>query len=98
LLHAASHLGRHIPTETFVSAYGLLKLDPNNTFNVYLAATRLDPHTARASGLRDPLTGQVWSDQGRRWWLEATSAGEAGDHQAEAFARARDLPRTSRDP
>ena len=98
ILHAATRLGRHIPTETFVSGYKLISLDPAAAFTLYLAATRLDPHTARASGLRDPLTRELWSDEDARWWLVPISSdSNAAEHQQEAFARARDLARSRRD-
>ncbi len=100
LLHAASRLGRHIPTATFIDAYKHIGINPEAAFNLYLSATHLDPHTARANGLRDPLTDTLWTDQDARWWLESpatTTDSPEAEHQHEALSRARDLIRTKRD-
>jgi hypothetical protein len=100
LLHATTTLGRHIETEVFVSAYKLAGIDIEAAFSLYLAAARLDLHTARANGLRDPLTDHSWCDQDARWWLDQSSTTapyDRSDHQLEALNRARDLARARRD-
>jgi tetratricopeptide (TPR) repeat protein len=103
MLHAANQLGRRLESDAFLAAYKQAGLDPSSAFSLYLAATRLDVHSARANGLRDPLTDQQWSDQDPRWWLVATAVAprralpEQTDHQLEAFSRARDLTHTKRD-
>src|SRR5207245_5302160 len=74
--------------------------DPAGAFTLYLAASHLDPRTAHAVALRDPLTDASWSDQDARWWTlrESYSAtGLESDHQAEALSRARDLAVSKRD-
>ncbi len=108
MLHACSMLGWPVNAEGFRFAYGEASLDPGAQFGLYLVATRLDAHAARAHGLVDPLTGQGWPDQDPRWWLEPDQAvlwprpsraalPQASDHRQEAFSRARDLAVSSRD-
>jgi hypothetical protein len=99
IMHAASRLGRPVPADAFHSAYRQAAIDPVGAFSLYLAASRVDCHTARAVILRDPLTDAVWSDQDARWWLrsQASSPLEPPNHQAEALSRARDLAQTRRD-
>ena len=99
ILHAASLLGRPIGANVFHAAYRQAGIEPTSAFGLYLAASRIDAHTARAVVLRDPLTGAPWSDQDPRWWLRgaASSPAEPADHQAEALSRARDLAQTGRD-
>ena len=100
-LHAASQCGRTVPAEYVHRLYRDAGIDPAAVFQVYLVASRLDAPSARAMGLRDPLTDMPWADQDGRWWLrDATSASvrlQPGDHQAEALGRARDLAVTKRD-
>jgi hypothetical protein len=76
-------------------------IEPYGAFSLYLAASRLDPRTARAVGLSDPLTDSPWFDQDARWWLRKTvdsnGSFEQSDHQAEAVQRARDLAHSRRD-
>ena len=100
ILHAASLLGRGTEADAFHAAYKQAGIDPVNAFSQYLAASRVDRRTARAAGLRDPLTGAQWSDQDPRWWAQinrqATSL-EITDHQIEALNRARDLNHGKRD-
>jgi hypothetical protein len=98
-MHAASLLGRTIAADVFHAAYRQAGIDPASAFSLYLAASRVDAHTARAVVLRDPLTDAPWSDQDGRWWLRgaASSPAEPGDHQSEALSRARDLAQTRRD-
>ena len=99
VLHAGNLLGRRVETDAFLSAYKQAGLDPTSAFSLYLSATRLDVHRARANSLRDPLTDRLWSDQDPRWWLAAagdTSHGQS-DHQFEALNRARDLAHNKRD-
>jgi hypothetical protein len=97
LLHAASLLGRPSDAEAFLNAYRQAGIDPAAAFNLYLAASRVDPRTARALGLKDPLTEAPWPDQDPRWWVPASAssaghaAAESTDHQADALSRARDL-------
>ena len=97
--HAASVLGRGIAADMFHAAYRQAGLDPVGAFGLYLAASRVDAHTARAVVLCDPLTDAPWSDQDARWWPRdhRASSAEPTDHQAEALSRARDLARTRRD-
>lgn len=99
VLHAASLLGRGTEPAAFHAAYRQAGIDPLGAFSLYLAASRVDPGSARALGLRDPLTNAPWSDQDARWWVARGQTGspEASDHQAEALSRARDLVRSSRD-
>jgi hypothetical protein len=102
LLHARSRLGRPAESsETFAAAYRQAGLDVAATFALYLRATRLDVGSARAAGLRDPLTDQAWADQDPRWWRPALTLAASGEreseHQHEALARARDLVQTKRD-
>ena len=99
ILHAASLLGRGTDADAFHSAYKQAGLDPVNAFNQYLAASRVDRHTARAAGLRDPLTGEQWSDQDPRWWARGSQSPplETTDHQVESLHRARDLNHGKRD-
>lgn len=99
-LHAASHLGRALESSAFVAAYKHAGIDPTGAFGLYLAATRLDPGSARAAGLRDPLTDQLWPDQDARWWLDEarpSPGAEASNPQLEALHRASDLAQTKRD-
>jgi hypothetical protein len=105
-LHARSRLGRAVEvSETFAAAYRQAGLDVADAFALYLRATRLDGGSARAAGLRDPLTDQPWADQDPRWWRVPSALGcsRAADrpgeseHQQEALARARDLVQTRRD-
>jgi len=98
-MHAASALGRCASPETFRALYRGAGLSADGTFALYLAACRLDPGSARAVVLRDPLTGEMWPDQDARWWVR-DAAGLVlvdSEHQAEALGRARDLAVTSRD-
>jgi hypothetical protein len=99
ILHAASLLGRGTDPEAFYLAYRQAGLDPVGAFTLYLAACRINPHTARAMALRDPLTDQQWSDQDPRWWTGtgAPAPLDETDHQLEALHRARDLAQTKRD-
>jgi len=100
ILHAANQLGRTTRPETFHRLYREAGLDPARMFQLYLTASRLDTGTARAMDLRDPLTQAIWSDQDVRWWLRdsaTASSSHAGEHQAEALSRARDLSITKRD-
>ncbi len=99
ILHAASLLGRGTDAEAFHVAYRQAGLDPLAAFSLYLAASRIDPRTARAVALRDPLTDTQWSDQDPRWWTHAGVPAplEQTDHQLEALHRARDLAHTKRD-
>jgi tetratricopeptide (TPR) repeat protein len=99
ILHAASLLGRGTDAEAFYTAYKQAGLDPAAAFSLYLAASRVDPRTARAMALHDPLTDRQWSDQDARWWAQSssTSMHEQTDHQLEALHRARDLAHTKRD-
>jgi hypothetical protein len=109
VLHAASRLGRTTSPATFHAAYKQAGLDPAAAFASYLSAARTDPRSARAAGLRDPLTGESWPDQDARWWLVTRSPSAASDevantrampesdHQAEAFHRAADLTLSRRD-
>ena len=99
MLHAASVLGRGIAADVFHAAYRQAGIDPAGAFGLYLAASRVDAHTARAVVLCDPLTDAPWSDQDARWWLRdgGASSAEPSDHRAEALSRARDLARTRRD-
>src|SRR6266851_5045705 len=99
ILHAASLLGRGTDAEAFYTAYKQSGLDPAAAFSLYLAASRVDPRTARAMALHDPLTDRQWSDQDARWWAQSSSASlhEQTDHQLEALHRARDLAHTKRD-
>jgi tetratricopeptide (TPR) repeat protein len=100
LLHAASLLGRGTEPEAFHSAYKQAGIDPVTAFNQYLAASRVDPRTARALGLLDPLTGAQWTDQDPRWWALASRHSpplETTDHQFESLNRARDLNHSKRD-
>src|SRR6202022_971054 len=48
ILHAASLLGRGTDPEAFHVAYRQAGLDPAAAFSLYLAASRVDPRTARA--------------------------------------------------
>jgi hypothetical protein len=94
ILHAASALGRLTPPQTFRALYRDAGLDPIGAFTLYLVASRLDPRTAHAVVLRDPLTDSTWSDQDARWWDVRQGL---TDHQAEALGRARDLAVTKRE-
>jgi hypothetical protein len=99
-LHAASELGRGVSPEMFHAVYRQAGLDPKAMFKLYLCAVHLDNGSARALGLRDPLTRLVWADQDARWWLGQPSAanrGRASDQRTEALARARDLAVGKRD-
>ena len=99
-LHAASRLGRGLDVAAFQTAYKQVGIDPAAAFALYLAASRLDAPSARAAGLRDPLTQQLWSDQDPRWWLDElprTPGVPPGDHQLEALHRAGDLAHGKRD-
>src|SRR5579859_4261800 len=99
ILHAASLLGRGTEPDAFHTAYKQAGIDPAVAFGQYLAASRVDRRTARAVGLRDPLTGAQWSDQDPRWWALDTQspAPEPTDHQVESLNRARDLNHGKRD-
>lgn len=103
ILHAASRLGRAADPEVMRGMYRHAGLQPDVAFSLYLAAVRLDPCTARAAGLQDPLTESVWPDQDARWWTtpgDRTSVAETkqqSDHQADALSRARDLAIEKRD-
>ena len=103
ILHAASRLGRAADPEAMRGMYRHAGLQPEAAFNLYLAAVRLDPRTARAAGLQDPLTDGVWPDQDARWWTtpgdrySSTDTKQESDHQAEALSRARDLATDKRD-
>jgi hypothetical protein len=99
IMHAASRLGRPVAADAFHAAYRQAGIDPVGAFSLYLAASRVDNHTARAVVLRDPLTDAPWSDQDARWWLRSnpSSPVEPANHQAEALSRARDLAQTRRD-
>jgi hypothetical protein len=99
-LHAASHLGRQTSTEVFHRLYREAGLDPVRMFQLYLVAAHLDAGTARAVGLRDPLTDAAWPDQDPRWWLRDAAIairGQVTEHQSESLARARDLALSKRD-
>jgi hypothetical protein len=99
-LHAASELGRSTPVEAFRAVYRQARLQPTTMFQLYLCAVHLQKGTARALGLRDPLTNLIWADQDARWWLRDPSAApreRTSDHQGEALARARDLAMGKRD-
>jgi len=99
ILHAASLLGRAIGAVAFHAAYRQAGIDPASAFSLYLAASRVDAHTARAVVLRDPLTDAAWSDQDGRWWARSSTPAsvEPADHQADALSRACDLAQTRRD-
>ena len=99
ITHAASRLGRPVAADAFHAAYRQAGIDAVGAFSLYLTASRVDSHTARAVVLRDPLTNAPWADQDARWWLRSRSSTplEASNHQAEALSRARDLARTRRD-
>src|SRR5579859_1659649 len=101
ILHAASLLGRGTEPDAFHTAYKQAAIDPVTAFGQYLAASRVDRRTARAAGLRDPLTGAQWSDQDPRWWAHANQPPalplETTDHQLESLHRARDLSHSKRD-
>jgi hypothetical protein len=99
MLHAGNLLGRRLETVAFLSAYKQAGIDPLGAFSLYLSATRLDAHSARANRLRDPLTGCQWPDQDERWWLSTPSdtPEQPSDHQYEALHRARDLAHGKRD-
>jgi hypothetical protein len=101
ILHAASALGRATDAPAFHVRYRQAGIEPYGAFSLYLAASRLDPRTARAVGLSDPLTDSPWFDQDARWWLRKTvdsnGSFEQSDHQAEAVQRARDLAHSRRD-
>jgi hypothetical protein len=100
-LHAASTLGKPTEPQTFHAYYKQAGLDPATAFGLYLTASRIDPRTARAVVLRDPLTDAIWPDQDARWWvrgpLVGTNDSDADHHQAQALGRARDLVLTRRD-
>jgi hypothetical protein len=102
LQHVASQLGRPTDPEALLAAYRQAGIDPAGAFSLYLAASRVDPRTARAVGLKDPLTDAPWSDQDARWWAIGHTAGarpalhEPADHQTEALSRARDLAQGTR--
>ena len=117
ILHARSRLGQTAEAaqtfaltcrragqtaQTFALGYRQAGLDAAAAFALYLVASRLDPGSARATGLRDPLTGQAWADQDPRWWRSPVSGsgfrrGREGEHRLEALSRARDLVQTRRD-
>jgi hypothetical protein len=100
MLHASTRLGHVIEPEIFVNAYKQAGLDPLRAYGVYLAASRADSRTARATGLHDPLTDLSWADQDPRWWLPAAtlaSRPDDGEHQIDALHRARDLAVSRRD-
>jgi len=99
IMHAASLLGHATEPDAFHAAYRQAGIDPVAAFSLYLAASRVDPTTARAVGLRDPLTDTPWSDQDPRWWAHAShsSTREETDHQLEALHRAHDLAHSKRD-
>ncbi|HEV7662202.1 MAG TPA: hypothetical protein VGQ62_01610, partial [Chloroflexota bacterium] len=100
LLHAASLLGRAANAETFRAAYRQAGINPTSAFNLYLTASRIDSRTARAVGLKDPLTDTPWADQDARWWSGGKTTHvitNPTDHQAEALSRARDLVLSKRD-
>jgi hypothetical protein len=97
MLHAASMLGRRTDPVAFTARYGDAGLHAASSFAFYLAACRVDPGTARATGLRDPLTNQPWADQDARWWSHVGGELCETDHQAEALGRARDLASTKRE-
>jgi hypothetical protein len=97
-MHAASLLGRTGDSVAFHAAYRRAGLDAIDAFTLYLAASRVDARSARALGLRDPLTDAIWPDQDARWWIEGRRAsGEQTDHQTEALHRAQDLALAGRD-
>lgn len=98
-LHAGGDLRRGTSAETLHALYRKAGLDPAAAFALYLSASNLDPRTARALNLRDPLTDALWPDQDPRWWLRdaSVSSGAESDHQSEALSRARDLALTRRD-
>jgi hypothetical protein len=99
-LHAASELGRGASVDAFHAVYRRAGLVPAAMFQLYLCALHLDKGSARALGLRDPLTALTWADQDARWWLRDPSAAaheRTSDHQAEALSRARDLAVSKRD-
>src|SRR5438105_1763836 len=54
IVHAASVFGRSTDATSLHAVYRQAGLDPVAAFNLYLAASRLDPRTVRALGLRDP--------------------------------------------
>jgi hypothetical protein len=65
---------------------------------MYLLVSRIDPRTARATALSDPLTGRLWCDQDARWWRnDARSSLQPANQQADALCRARDLALSKRD-
>jgi hypothetical protein len=99
ILHARSRLGRPVDSpDTFASAYREAGMDVARAFALYLRASRLDAGSARAAGLRDPLTDQPWADQDPRWWrMPTVAAANTTEHEEEALARARDLVQTRRD-
>jgi hypothetical protein len=99
ILHAASLLGRATGADVFYAAYRQAGLDPVRAFSLYLAASRVEPSTARAARLCDPLTDAPWSDQDARWWARESrsTAAEQTNHQLEALHRAHDLAQSKRD-
>jgi hypothetical protein len=107
MLHAASVLGRPVDPDAFRGTYKQSNLDPVAAFSRYLVVARLDRATARAAGVRDPLTEQMWANQDPRWWrIEPARHALANsvqrsqpetDHQTEALNRARDLAQSKRD-
>jgi hypothetical protein len=98
-MHTATSLGRANDPEKFHALYRQAGIDPTAAFALYLAASRAEPRAARAAGLKDPLTGSLWSDQDARWWTAASGKPtlHVVDHQAEAVHRARNLALTARD-
>ncbi|GAC1314828.1 MAG: hypothetical protein NVSMB2_04940 [Chloroflexota bacterium] len=98
-MHIANSLGRANDPEKFHALYRQAGIDPTSAFALYLAASRAEPRAARAAGLKDPLTGALWSDQDARWWTVAGARPtlHVVDHQAEAVRRGRDLAITTRD-
>ncbi len=108
LLHAGSLLGRKMDNEALRSSYKQAGLNPNEHFALYLTAVRLDPFSARAAGLQDPLTQTPWPDQDPHWWRDGFEAmvpwANRGTkepvepaYQREALSRAGDLAVSSRD-
>jgi hypothetical protein len=99
ILHAASLFGRGTAADAFHVAYRQAGLDPLAAFSLYLTASRIDPRTAHAVTLRDPLTDSHWPDQDPRWWAHAGGRPplDHTDHQIEALHRARDLAHSKRD-